>query len=152
MRETLFNWLRPVIAGADCLDLYAGTGVLGFEALSQGAAAAVMVENDGALCEKLREQAGRLGADNLEIVQADARQWLQKSSRRFDIVFLDPPFAKGLVEKTCQDLLDYGTLNKGGLVYAESEPGLEIQVPGLEQIKAGRAGRVQYRLLQYQRE
>ena len=152
MRETLFNWLRPVIDGADCLDLYAGSGALGFEALSRGAAAVVMVEDDRALCERLRQQAGQLGAEHLEIVQADAGPWLQKSTRRFDIVFLDPPFGKGLVEMICRDLLDYGTLKNGGLVYAESEPGLEIRIPGLEPVKEGRAGRVQYRLLQYQRE
>lgn len=150
VRETLFNWLRPVIDGAQCLDLFAGTGVLGFEALSRGAGSVVMVESSRALCDKLKEQAKRLGAENLEIVHADALQWLQKSSRSFDITFLDPPFAQGLVEKVCRHLLDYGILEKGGWIYAESERGLDIQIQGLEKIKEGKAGRVQYQLLKYQ--
>ena len=108
-----------------------------------------MVENNRMLHDKLQEQAKRLGAENLEIIHADGLQWLKNQTRRFDVVFIDPPFSQGLVEIACRHLLDYGILGRGGLVYVESEPGLEIQIQGLEKIKEGKAGKVQYQLLEY---
>jgi 16S rRNA (guanine966-N2)-methyltransferase len=92
VRETLFNWLAPVLPGAECLDLYAGTGVLGFEALSRGAGRAVLVERDRQAALALERVRAELGAA-AEIVCADATDFLARGDGRFDLVFVDPPFA-----------------------------------------------------------
>lgn len=98
VRETLFNWLMPRIAGARVLDLFAGSGALGLEAVSRGAASAVLVERDPGLAGQLRQQVARLGAEaQVQVVQADALHWLRQQERAsFDIAFVDPPFAAGL--------------------------------------------------------
>lgn len=95
MRETLFNWLAPVLPGARVLDLFAGTGALGFEAVSRGAASAVLVERAPAAVEALHASAGRLqGGDRVAVVAADALAWLPaQPAGTFDIAFVDPPFA-----------------------------------------------------------
>ena len=100
VRETLFNWLMPKIGGARVLDLFAGSGALGLEAVSRGAAHATLVERDGALSRQLRESVAKLGAQGqVEVVQADALQWLaQRPGAQADVVFVDPPFAAGLWE------------------------------------------------------
>ena len=100
VRETLFNWLMPVLPGARVLDLFAGSGALGFEALSRGAAAATLVERETGPATALREVAARLpGGEAAEIVRMDAISWLTpaaREGRRYDIAFIDPPFAGGL--------------------------------------------------------
>jgi 16S rRNA (guanine966-N2)-methyltransferase len=98
VRETLFNWLQPALPGARALDLFAGSGALGLEAVSRGAASACLVERDAGLVARLREQVGKLGAaGEVEVVQEDALRWLaQPAATRFDIAFVDPPFAAGL--------------------------------------------------------
>jgi 16S rRNA (guanine966-N2)-methyltransferase len=97
VRETLFNWLQAVVPGARVLDLFAGTGALGFEAASRGAAQVVLVERDPALAASLRASAARLHAENVEVVCDDALHWLTRDpAAHFDIVFLDPPFADAL--------------------------------------------------------
>lgn len=98
VRETVFNWLQPVLPGARVLDLFAGSGVLGLEAVSRGAREAVLVERDPALAEGLRGAVERLrAADQVRVVRADAIAWLRAPlAGRFDVVFLDPPFAAGL--------------------------------------------------------
>ena len=98
VRETLFNWLMPRLPGAQVLDLFAGSGALGLEAVSRGAAAASLVERDAGLATRLREQVARLGAQaQVQVVQEDALRWLaQPPGTRFDIAFVDPPFAAGL--------------------------------------------------------
>ncbi|AXA85514.1 16S rRNA (guanine(966)-N(2))-methyltransferase RsmD [Lysobacter oculi] len=97
VRETLFNWLMPVLPGARVLDLFAGSGALGFEALSRGAAAATLVERETGPATALREVAARLpGGEAAEIVRMDAISWLTQAARegrRYDIAFIDPPFA-----------------------------------------------------------
>lgn len=100
VRETLFNWLMPRLGGARVLDLFAGSGALGLEAVSRGAAQATLVERDAALSRQLRESVARLGAqDQIAVVQADALQWLrQPAGPLADIAFVDPPFADGLWE------------------------------------------------------
>jgi len=98
VRETLFNWLAPKLAGARVLDLFAGSGALGLEAVSRGAASACLVEREPVLATRLREQVGRLGAQGeVEVVQEDALRWLARpAATRYDIAFIDPPFADGL--------------------------------------------------------
>jgi 16S rRNA (guanine966-N2)-methyltransferase len=104
VRETLFNWLAPVIEGSRCLDLFAGSGALGFEAASRGAAEVVLVEREPVAVKTLREQAQALKAEQLRIVQADALQYLQGAPRAFDIVLLDPPFGQELLVRTLAGL------------------------------------------------
>ncbi|MCF7222748.1 16S rRNA (guanine(966)-N(2))-methyltransferase RsmD [Marilutibacter chinensis] len=98
VRETLFNWLMPVLPGARVLDLFAGSGALGLEAVSRGAASATLVERDRDLARSLRAVAARLpGGDAVSVVEADARHWLAGvPEAAFDIAFVDPPFAEGL--------------------------------------------------------
>ncbi|MBS4096462.1 MAG: 16S rRNA (guanine(966)-N(2))-methyltransferase RsmD [Sulfuricella sp.] len=144
VRETLFNWLGQTLDGKTCLDLFAGSGALGFEALSRGAAKVVMVERERGIQRTLQENAAKLGARNLEIVNADALHFLPRETRRFDVIFLDPPFHKDVLTLLFPFL--EARLNPDGLVYAESEKPLE---PGPEwQIRReGRAGNVFYYLL-----
>lgn len=106
VRETLFNWLMPRIGGARVLDLFAGSGALGLEAVSRGAGQATLVERDAALARQLRESVAKLGAQGqVAVVQADALQWLaQPPAGRADIVFVDPPFAAGLWEQVLAGL------------------------------------------------
>lgn len=92
VRETLFNWLQPIIPGAVCLDLFAGSGALGFEAASRGAVRVILVENHPRAVRQLQSVAGKLQTKQIEIVHADAQNWLQLTSERFDVVLLDPPF------------------------------------------------------------
>ena len=145
VRETLFNWLQNFIEGAHCLDLFAGTGALGFEAASRGAASVTLVENDRALCDQLTKNINTLSAENVKLVQTNALSWLQGCSQKFDLVFLDPPFEQGLVEKSCDLLRTKDCVDENGLIYIESE--VELQLPEyLEIIKQGKAGHVKYLL------
>ncbi|MGI9229812.1 MAG: 16S rRNA (guanine(966)-N(2))-methyltransferase RsmD [Gammaproteobacteria bacterium] len=141
-RETLFNWLAPHIEGAACLDLYAGSGALGFEALSRGAASVCMVDADSGAVAALRRNQARLQADAAEIIHTDALQWLQQNTAIYDIVFLDPPFQSGLLERSCELLLHGGHLSEKAHIYTEAET--EQVNPGLNTIKTARAGRVIY--------
>ena len=119
MRETLFNWLTPYLHGARCLDLYAGSGVLGFEAVSRGAARATLIERDGSLAAALAALKQRLDADAIEIVNADAQRWLANAVQPFDIVFVDPPFASNLLNPSLA-LLGGGWLAANAVVYIET--------------------------------
>ena len=143
VRETLFNWLQPVINGAHCLDLFAGTGVLGLEALSRGADSVVLVERDIQLARQLEKNIQWLQANAARLVTIDALQWLQTNHEPFDIVFLDPPFRQDLVFETCKLLIASGAISPGSLVYIESEPSLPLP-DELEVIKQGKAGKVQF--------
>jgi len=97
VRETLFNWLQPILPGARVLDLFAGSGALGLEAVSRGAREAVLVERDPALAASLRQVAARLpDGDRVHVVCADALAWLREAPGGFDLAFVDPPFAAGL--------------------------------------------------------
>ncbi len=127
-RETLFNWLAPTIVDSCCLDLFAGSGALGFEALSRGAKHVVMVDISMKIIKKLEENARVLQATNVEFYCAQIPERLNKiSSGSFDIVFLDPPFYRGLIKPTCEKLLNGDYLAKGALVYMEFEKKLNIE-------------------------
>lgn len=144
VRETLFNWLGQTLDGKTCLDLFAGSGALGFEALSRGARRVVMVEQNPRVLKDLRENTARLGADRLELAAADAVKFLANEGRRFDVIFLDPPFKHGILPLLLPLLPE--RLAPDGLVYAESEAAFE---PGedWEVWRSGRAGNVHYCLL-----
>ncbi len=132
-RETLFNWLSQAIVDAACLDLFAGSGALGFEALSRGAKKVVMVDASVKVVKKLVENAKLLGADNVDFYCAKIPERLKKVPQQpFDILFLDPPFNYGLVKPACEKLLAGGYLAKGALVYIETEKAVDVStvVPG----------------------
>jgi len=143
VRETLFNWLGQRLDGLACLDLFAGSGALGFEALSRGASRVVMVERDRPVAAALRESARLLQADGAEIVVADAMDYLARDGERFDVVFLDPPYASDLAMKAFERL--GGRLNPGARVYAESAGSLQPPMPW-KVLREDRAGAVRYAL------
>lgn len=147
VRETLFNWLSPVIRDARCLDLYAGSGALGIEAASRGAAAVVLVDNDQAVVQTLREQLQLLEAAQVRVVQADVSHWLSVNPEPFDIVFIDPPFRKNLLAGSIRQLQDGGWLSADALVYIEAEKDLAPELPaGWEIYRSKSAGQVGYHL------
>jgi len=146
IRETLFNWLQQEIVGARCLDLFAGTGALAFEALSRGAAEVFMIESNPKIVETLKQHAGTLGGEGHTIQLADATSWLRQGVKGFDIIFLDPPFREGYIEQCCEAISEESLLNPKGLVYIESEKSLALPV-GWEIRKQTRAGNVQSMLI-----
>lgn len=129
IRETLFNWLMPRLGGARVLDLFAGSGALGLEAISRGAAQATLVERDAALARQLRESVAKLGAQGqVEVVQADALHWLaQRPSGLADIVFIDPPFGDGLWDAALAGLGPH--LAADAWLYLESPAGQTLRLP-----------------------
>lgn len=148
VRETLFNWLVGSIEGACCLDLYAGSGALGFEAVSRGAARALLVERDQGAVDSLRRQARLLDASQIEVVHADARRWLEGEATAFDIVFVDPPYGSGDLGEICSLLDQGGWLAADALVYLESslEPETLPLPPAWRVLRRQKAGRVRYHL------
>ena len=148
VRETLFNWLGAGVEGTRCLDLFAGTGALGFEAASRGAKAVVLVERDRAAAAALARAVRTLGADNVEVERADALDWTPPAGARFDIVFLDPPWS-GPAPETALDRLDRAdALAPGCMAYLETERDpADIELPpGWRFLRTRRAGRVRYHL------
>ncbi|MCG8378309.1 MAG: 16S rRNA (guanine(966)-N(2))-methyltransferase RsmD [Proteobacteria bacterium] len=147
IRETLFNWLQQDIVAARCLDLFAGSGAIGFEALSRGAREVVMIESDQNLVENLKRQAEKLNSTNHIIQQAEAIQWLTQQKNAFDIIFLDPPFAEGYIEKCCAMIREQSLLADRGMIYIESEKDL-VAPAGWTIKKQTRAGEVKSALLE----
>jgi 16S rRNA (guanine966-N2)-methyltransferase len=143
VRETLFNWLGQRLDGLVCLDLFAGSGALGFEALSRGAARVVMVERDPAVAAALREAGRELDAAGLVVVQGDALDFLRRTHERFDVAFLDPPYASDLAPRALEALP--ARLNEGGRVYVESARPIAAAAPW-SALREGRAGAVRYAL------
>jgi len=122
VRETIFNWLQPVIPGAHCLDIFAGSGALGLEALSRGAAHCIFVDQQSEAVKAIREHLQMLSASQADVVQSDAMQYLQASTGQlFDVVFLDPPFRKQLLPRCCELLESGQLLAAGARVYMEIE-------------------------------
>jgi 16S rRNA (guanine(966)-N(2))-methyltransferase RsmD len=144
VRETLFNWLGQDLSGMACLDLFAGSGALGFEALSRGAASTVMVEKDPAALRALRENAGKLAAGNLTVVRGDALEFARETRLRFDVVFVDPPYRLNL--QTAALSLVRGLLSPHGRVYVETASALE-PTQGWTVLRSSRAGSVHFYLL-----
>jgi len=144
VRETLFNWLGRDLSGAACLDLFAGSGALGFEARSRGAASVVMVESNAVALSALRENATKLGAENVTFVRGDALEFARGARSRFDVVFVDPPYRLGLQAAALG--LVAGVLAEDGRVYVESDALIEPS-RGWAVVKHARAGRVHFHLL-----
>ena len=143
VRETLFNWLGQRLHGLECLDLFAGSGALGFEAASRGAAAVTMVERDRETARHLRDSAKSLEATQVRVIEADALAFIERDSAMYDVVFLDPPFASDLAVQVMQRLP--ARLRPGARVYVESAHPLEPGPPW-QAVREGRAGSVRYAL------
>jgi 16S rRNA (guanine966-N2)-methyltransferase len=151
IRETLFNWLAPQICGARCLDLFAGTGALGLEALSRGAKSVVFVEKSAPAVATLNANIKILAADSATVRHMDALQYLKTpQADTFDIVFLDPPFAADLLEELCRLLGDSGLLADRGTVYIEQDRSRpEVSLPhDWRVLKNKTTGNVRYMLAQ----
>ena len=154
VRETLFNWLMAKVPGSHCLDLFAGSGALGLEALSRGAAHATFVERDRASAASLRETTASLAPGRATVVEADAIAWLATAPRAFDVVFLDPPFADVILAESMRLLDAHGWLAEGAFVYLESpaRAGSPLLPAGWVLHRTGRAGAVGYHLARRQGE
>lgn len=148
VRETLFNWLGQDLTGLSCLDLFAGSGALGFEAASRGAARVVMVEQSARVAAALKANVRLLAAENrVEIAQADAVKFASSPGAgmpRFDVLFLDPPYHKGWIERLTPMLP--GLLAEDGVLYVEAESAL-AGCGAWRTVRSGKAGQVFYHLM-----
>jgi len=149
VRETLFNWLQLSIVQARCLDLFAGTGALGFEAVSRGATNVVMIEQNKKAYTILQQSIEILKTEKIKVIQANALNWLEKADQSFDIIFLDPPFDQNLVPETLEKLMRSTCVKSGSVIYIEEKiETTERSLPEtLEIIKQGKAGQLRYSLV-----
>ena len=148
VRETLFNWLQGDIEGSVCLDLFAGSGALSFEAASRGAREVVLVEKNKDAIEAIKLHKEMFSADEIKVIQADAMEWLQSTDYKFDVVFLDPPFTENMLLNACNLIVEKNILRPGALLYIETERGNLMEMKNLQIIKQSTAGQVQYMLLE----
>jgi 16S rRNA (guanine966-N2)-methyltransferase len=151
VRETLFNWLAPSIQGARCLDLFAGTGALGFEALSRGATSVVFVENSRRAAIAIEKSSQILDASGAIIHRGDADDYVRNAQpASFDIIFLDPPFADDRLEALCGQIDEQGILAPGGRIYLEQDRAKpETPLPDRWRVlKDKTAGNVRYMLVE----
>jgi len=149
-REVLFNWLQPHLRGAVCVDLFAGTGVLGLEAVSRGAAKATLVEQSRPAAASIRASLANLGAQSVTLAEGDALRWLETQlPQSADIVFIDPPFGLGLGEAALEQVLAVNLLRPGALVYLESPRAQTPDHPraAFETVKEKVLGEVRMQLL-----
>ncbi|CNH97672.1 16S rRNA m(2)G966-methyltransferase [Yersinia thracica] len=148
VRETLFNWLAPMIQGARCLDCFAGSGALGLEALSRYAGVAILLEADRYVAKQLSNNLTLLSATNGQVVNTNSLQWLTQPGQPFDLVFLDPPFRKGLLAETINLLEQFNWLTADAWIYIEAEAeSAATDVPANWQLHREKiAGQVAYRL------
>ncbi len=152
VRETLFNWLANDIKDSVCLDLFAGSGALGFEAMSRGADRVMLVEEDARIAAMLSEQKELFDAQEIEIKNQNALTYLPNANQQYDLIFLDPPFYSDLLEKVIPIILKQKLLNANGLIYVESAAqqktiqSLEILLETLYCIREKVSGEVSYAL------
>lgn len=144
VRETLFNWLGQTLYGRTCLDLFAGSGALGFEAASRGAERVVMVEMNRTVLRALQDNVMKLGCANVSVLGQDGLEFASRDGQRYDVIFLDPPFQSDYLPKLLEILPQ--RLNENGVVYVESGAAIIVQPPW-QVLKSGRAGQVHYQLL-----
>ena len=148
VRETLFNWLQQRVAGSRCLDLFAGSGALGLEALSRGAAEVVFVDLEPAVTHYLVGQLKDFRCERGQVVRSDAARYLDGPVQAFDLVFLDPPFDAAVLPDICARLERGGWLAPGGYAYLEAPAaaGPPELPPGWTLLRSKRAGEVGYHL------
>ncbi len=144
MRETLFNWLGQTLYGRRCLDLFAGSGALGFEAASRGAELVLMVEKSLPVFRALQDNAGKLACSQVMLRHQDGLEFIRRDAQRFDVIFLDPPFQNDYLPKLLGLLPQH--LCDNGVVYVESGAEMEVSSPW-QLIKSGRAGQVYFQLI-----
>ncbi|MGI9264404.1 MAG: RsmD family RNA methyltransferase, partial [Gammaproteobacteria bacterium] len=144
----LFNWLQPLISGARCLDLFAGSGALGLEALSRGAGEVIFVDRERRLLDSVKAHLTLLDRYNgFDCIRADAGDYLRSNPGQFDIVFLDPPFGAGHMATMCETLDQGNLLAAGARIYLETGFGAEPELPaGWRLLRSARAGNVGYHL------
>ena len=148
VRETLFNWLGQELDGWSCLDLFAGSGALGFEAASRGAARVVMVEKAPRVLAALHENHELLHKpEAVQIVRGDALQYLAASTAKFDLIFVDPPYHKGWISRL--EPLLAGALNEDGALYVEAEHEI-AELGAWQTVRHGKAGEVHFHLMRRQ--
>ena len=145
VRETLFNWMGQTLYGKNCLDLFAGSGALGFEAASRGAERVMMVEINRTVLRALQENINKLGCANVFVQGQDGLEFASRNEQRYDVIFLDPPFQSDYLPKLLEILPQ--RLNEHGVVYVESATTITVPPPW-QIIKSGKAGLVHYQLLQ----
>ena len=144
VRETLFNWLDQDLTGKVCLDLFSGSGVIGFESLSRGASSVVMVEKSPRVFKMIQENKKLLQAEKAQVHFMDALVFLQKNNAKFDIIFCDPPFNESWEDKLFPQLANH--LTKDGLIYFESESAFK-EHSEFNVLKKRKAGNVFYHLV-----
>ncbi len=144
VRETLFNWLGQTLNGRTCLDLFAGSGALGFEAASRGAGRVVMVEKNPAVFRALQDNVRKLGCANISVHARDGLEFVSRDAQRYDVIFLDPPFRSDYLPKLLEILPQ--RLNQNGVLYVESGAAIAVTKPW-QVMKSGKAGQVHYQLL-----
>tara|TARA_B110000090_G_scaffold146353_1_gene160611 strand:+ start:1499 stop:2086 length:588 start_codon:yes stop_codon:yes gene_type:complete len=151
VKETVFNWLMPYVQEANCLDCFAGSGSLGFEAMSRGAQKVTLLELNKTAVNQLKANKQLLNAESINIDQVDTLEYLKTNIEAYDLIFLDPPFRKQLVEQ-CAMLLNSGWLTANAVIYVEMEANDNCQqLPNnWTLLKEKIAGQVSYQLYQYQ--
>ncbi len=148
VRETLFNWLGQDLTGWRCLDAFAGSGALGFEAASRGATGVVLLERDAEQVDSLQQSRQRLKAETLRIERAEAIGWMVRAvPGSFDLVFLDPPFDSGLLDDALAAALRL--VAGAGFIYLEARRALPAPPQGWAEHRSGRAGAVRFQLLRH---
>jgi 16S rRNA (guanine966-N2)-methyltransferase len=148
VKETLFNWLMHDIRRARCLDAFAGSGALGFEAFSRGASQVVMIESSPLAFRALQQTAKTFDKPELSVLNTDARLYLQTTKDAYDIIFLDPPFKSNYLEECLLILATGNCLTKGGLLYIESPNEITVDMAIWNRRKSKKAGQVFYALLE----
>lgn len=145
VRERLFNWLGQDLSGQHCLDLFAGTGVLGFEAASRGAESVTLVERDARAFGRLRDAVAQLPAPEVELVRGNALTFVLDPPRQFDVLFLDPPYGQGLLGRLIPHLDALAA--EGAVIYCEAEHPVPL-LGDFRKTREGQAGQVHYQLLE----
>ncbi|KTD14470.1 16S rRNA (guanine(966)-N(2))-methyltransferase RsmD [Legionella israelensis] len=146
VRETVFNWLMQRIKNAHCLDAFAGSGALGLEAYSRGAAKVTLIEQSTTAYQYLHKTLMEFNSSRLKLLRMDTRHFLRNTKEQFDIVFLDPPFESQLLEECLDILSTTSVLSSHGLVYIESSRILNLDEDKWQGLRAKRAGQVFYGL------
>jgi 16S rRNA (guanine966-N2)-methyltransferase len=152
IRETVFNWITNYIHNANVLDCFAGSGIFAIEALSRGAATATIIDNSAIAISNINNNINKIGISNIDVINQDCLLHLQKNKQniKYDLVFIDPPFHKNMLDKTCALLNDNNFICTGSLIYTESEIGIEnISAPiNWRLIKSKTSKSISYQLWQ----